>query len=237
MQRFWIWQAAAAAVLVAFPATPVLAQQQVLPRLADEVAAQFSAIGRFGSAGFREQQGCTATLIAPDLVVTAAHCVPPGAGPTRVFVAGWMRGDYIASRGAVTETRHPAYAPDGVHNPRNDVALVVLDQPIDDVAPIPLGSVPEGALDGTEAALIGYHYVTPHLLSGDFACPVTYLRVGLLSVGCPVVNGNSGSPLLAQTPDGAWNVVGVISSRSGAGAIAVEVPAWLRREVAAHLRK
>ena len=50
-------------------AAPVLAQTATLT---DPV----SAIGRFNHAGFRDKVHCTATLIAPDRAVTAAHCLP-----------------------------------------------------------------------------------------------------------------------------------------------------------------
>jgi V8-like Glu-specific endopeptidase len=215
---------------------PVAAQDKALPPLADEIAAQFPAIGRLGLSGFRTRQGCTATLIAPDLIVTAAHCVSATGSSESVFVAGWSRGNYVASRTSKREMRHPAYALDGAHRPRNDVALVVLDSPMDNVTPIPLAEVEEGSLDGTDVALIGYHRKTPHLLSGDFNCPVTRFGVGLIRVGCPVISGNSGAPLLARAENGGWQVVGVVSSQIGDGAIAVELPDWLRREVAAHLQ-
>lgn len=217
--------------------SPVEAQERALAPLADDIAAQFPAIGRLGQAGFRTQQGCTATLIAPDLIVTAAHCVSDSDRSDRAFVAGWSRGDYIAARAPEREMRHPAYALNGRHGPRNDIALIVLESPIDDVTPIPLGDVEDGRLDGTEAALLGYHRKSPHVLSGSFTCPVRQFGIGLLRVGCPVINGNSGAPLLDRAKHGGWELVGVVSSQLGAGAIAVELPDWLQREVAAHLRR
>lgn len=217
--------------------TPVAAQERALPPLADDIAAQFPAIGRLGNAGFRIKQGCTATLIAPDLVLTAAHCVSDSDRSGRVFVAGWSRGDFIAARETKREMRHPAYAADGKNSARNDVALVMLESPIEDVTPIPLGNVDEATLDGTKVALIGYHRKTPHILSGKLSCPVNRFGVDLLQVDCPVINGNSGAPLLDRTEGGGWQVVGVVSSQLGAGAIAVQLPNWLRREVAAHLQR
>ena len=216
--------------------SPLAAQNNALPPLTDEIAAQFTAIGRFGQSGFRERQGCTATLIAPDLVVTAAHCASPNGTSERVFVAGWSRGDYIDASGTQNEIRHPAYATNGPHDPRNDIALIVLRNPIENVPPIPLSNKDEGEITGTQVALIGYHRQTPHLLSGDFTCPITDFSVGLFQVGCPVINGNSGSPVLNQTEDGTWQIVGVVSSQFGATAIVVDVPDWLRNEVANHLQ-
>ncbi len=212
----------------------VTAQELALDPLPDRVAAKFTAIGRLGRAGFKDKQGCTATLIAPDLVLTAAHCVSDKGRSGRIFVAGWSRGDYIASRPAVIERRHPEYAANGQGTPANDVALVVLESPIEDVTPIPLGEAHAATLYGTKVALIGYHRKTPHVLSGGFSCNVGRFAKGLLHLGCPVISGNSGSPVLRWKQEGGWQVVGVVSSQIGAGAIAVELPEWIKLEVAAH---
>lgn len=224
----------AAILALSMAALPVAAQDRALPRLDDDVAAQFPAIGRLGQAGFRERQGCTATLIAPDLILTAAHCAAASGQSGNVFVAGWSRGDYIAARPSQREIRHPAYALDGAHRPNNDIALIVLESPITEVTPIPLGDVETGTLMGKDVALIGYHHRTPHLLSGDFSCPVARFGLGLMEVGCPVIGGNSGAPILNQADDGTWQIVGVISSQNGDTAIAVALPDWLRRQVEEH---
>lgn len=218
--------------LFAPSASPVAAQgrTQALPPLPDAVAAEFPAIGRLGQAGFRTRQGCTATLVAPQLIVTAAHCVSAKGESNSVFVAGWSRGDYIAARETGPQVRHPAYGLSG--GPDHDLAYVVLDSPIEDVTPIPLARQEAGSLMDREVALIGYHRQTPHILSGDFACPVSYFRPGLYFVGCPVINGNSGAPIMTQTEAGDWQVVGIISSRLPGGAIAVELPDWLFDEIA-----
>lgn len=213
----------------------VTAQELALKPLADRVAAKFTAIGRLTRAGFKDSQGCTATLIAPDLVLTAAHCVSAKGRSGRIFAAGWSRGEYVAARDAILERQHPDYGASGKDSPNNDIALVVLDSPIEDVTPIPLGKAHASNLYGTKLALIGYHRKTPHILSGGFSCNVGRFASGLLHIGCPVIHGNSGSPVLRWTEDIGWQVVGVVSSQIGAGAIAVELPEWIKLEVAAHL--
>jgi len=211
------------------------AQNLGLPALPAETAAEFPAIGRLGQAGFRERQGCTATLIAPDLIVTAGHCTAQSGESDHVFAAGWFRGVFVAERGTAREMRHPAYAVDGEHDPRNDVGLIVLDAPIENVVPIPLGQTDAGDLYGTDVALVGYHRFQPEILSGNLACPAKRFGEGLMRVGCRVTGGNSGGPILNRTQTGDWQVVGIVSSQFEASAIAVEIPDWLRREIDKHL--
>ncbi len=231
---------AIAALIAGFGAASAgTAQQITLPPVPDAQAAEFAAVGRVNTSGFRVKGNCTGTLIAPDLVLTAAHCTAKGTPgrSKRVFVAGYARGDFIAARRTLEEWRHPAYAPDGAHGPRNDVGLHILRTPITDVAPIPLADLEDGALDGTDVALLGYHRAIPHLLTGRFDCPVTQFQVGLVHVGCPVISGNSGGPILQQDETGTWRVVGVVSSQLGREAIAVEIPDWVWREVASRAQR
>ena len=80
---------------------------------------------------FANIRGCGGTLIAPDRVVTAAHCVE-GAAPqdrlSRIRIAE-------QTRKGVRFALHPNWA-------RDDIAIIQLDAPITNVAPVGLSAEP-----------------------------------------------------------------------------------------------
>lgn len=77
--------------------------------------------------GNDSQWGCTGTLIAPDVVLTAGHCADFA---TRIFV-----GSDVTQAGSVVKVkkrvRHPRYH-QGKHN---DLMVLILDKKVDAVAP------------------------------------------------------------------------------------------------------
>ncbi|WGF86200.1 trypsin-like serine peptidase [Marinivivus vitaminiproducens] len=160
------------------------------------------AIGRVN----REIGGhCTGTLVRPDTVLTASHCLRGPGGkliqPTSVhFVAGWRRGGFVAhGRGHAFEQPESGALSD-------DWALIRLDTALD-VRPLRLLRTAPGI--GTAIVRAGYGRDRPHLLTRDLDCRVRGEARGMLLHDCDSLPGDSGAPLLVETDEG-W-VVGAIA--------------------------
>ena len=216
----WMAMAAVCAAL-----SPVAAQAQAgAVALDDAEHARWPAIGRVNMAGFSRTTMCNGTLIAPDLVLTAAHCVPPKAQVDLInqdvvhFVAGWNNGEFVAHRKVARILFHPDVAlagPQGSKAIAADVALLQLESaiPADEVQPLPLTPLSEKAAD---LAILAYGSDRPNMLSRRSTCAVTLHAPNAIGLDCPVAPGNSGAPVLRRI-DGQWHVVAVLTAAAVAG--------------------
>lgn len=164
---------------------------------------------------------CTGALVAPDLVLTAAHCMFSKTTGLMVaasdikFLAGWRNGRAEAYRGA----RRAAVHPDYVYSDRNkiarvgsDLALIRLDQPIrlPSIRPFTFNTTPH---PGDEVGVVSYARDRSEAPSLQEVCEVRKRDRYVLVMSCAAEFGASGAPVFSMG-GGAPQIVSVISAKA-----------------------
>lgn len=155
---------------------------------------------------------CTSTLIAPTVLLTAAHCVSPqtvGEGMTFVALTGPSLVDSTNPSGqiAVAETHFdPEFDSNNLPN-GHDIAVAILAQPYAGVTPMPWnkGAIPS-SLAGTKVRAVGYGLNNGIGQSGAGVKRQAQIKLNsidskMISTGSAIsgiCSGDSGGPILAK---------------------------------------
>lgn len=163
---------------------------------------------------------CTGTLIATDLVLTAAHCVYTRGGARRPvedmsFRAGLRDGQAIAESAVKHIVAHPAYRPGRPPdwtNVRHDVALLQLQDSIPSGVASPFRINPP-VTAGRDVSVVSYAAGRDQALSRQRVCQVIGQNAGLMVFDCDVYFGSSGAPVFSRG-HGPARIVSIVSSGS-----------------------
>lgn len=199
------------------------------------------------AAGVLERDGrtdCSAVLVAPARILTAAHCVTgktleaEGGSNSILFRTGAYPGHPSLERAAIRVMVHPMYLAAEVvaANVRSaDIALLALETPIppESVAPLVPG-LPVGI---EESVLVASYPGGQGDRARERRCPVLLADATLARLSCIVIPGESGAPVVRLTENGP-ELAGLVVATSRAGhqpyALTVQIEARLIQLVAVY---
>jgi len=176
----------------------------------------FAGLPSVGALLIDGEMACTATLIAPRLVMSAAHCLEGVSASSLLFLIGANAAspDHVLR---VSEVRpHPAYDP---ARATHDIGLIGLseDAPVDPVPVLTLHM--DASWAGRELFFVGYGVTSDHALASAGKKRAVWMGISYVSArtfdyedaGKNTCFGDSGGPAFYLDEDGRHFVAGVTS--------------------------
>ena len=211
-------------------------------RAIEELSGPWSAIGQVNTTGYRRTSRCTGSLVATNLVITAAHCVmdPWSRKPFPLhqihFLAGVRGSNWLGHSTARCLHFSPEYesVPSGglpsQGLPRRaflrDVVLIVLKDDLNNIAPLELDRV---GVQSSDTSLVHASYPADrrYALTGHFGCHLLSRDQDLWFTDCDTHAASSGGPVFIQRKENLGLAAIMVGVAGTSGSIAIPVPNWV----------
>jgi protease YdgD len=207
-------------------------------RVIEQLSAPWGAIGQINVTGYRRTILCTGSLIAPNVVISAAHCVmdPWSRKPFPLdqihFLAGVRGSSWLGHSTARCLHFPPEYQYLGPFRdvPRRaffrDVVLIVLKDDLNDIAPLELD---HAEIQSSDVSLVHAAYPADrrYVLTGHFGCHLLAHDQDLWFTDCDAHPASSGGPVFIQRKEGLKLAAIMVGVTGTSGSVAVPAANWI----------
>jgi protease YdgD len=185
----------------------------------DVMAYPWASIGKIGISTISVRTSCTGSVIGPNEVLTAAHCLYNERTSRFIsadaihFLLGYDKGEYRAHRTGSRYITSPKYdAAKEVETAGDDWAVVYVENPFPS-GTTPLRLAAERPLPGAPVLTGGYPSEKAHMMTADKHCQVSAVSADgkLITNTCIIHHGDSGGPLISADKGAEGLIIGVIA--------------------------
>ena len=215
-------------------------------RVVDQLGAPWAAIGQVNVSGYRYVQRCTGTLVASNIVITAAHCVmdPWREQPFPLhqihFLAGVRGSDWLGHSTAKCLHFAPDYeyvGPSKILSSRafqevprrsfsRDILLIVLEDALTEITPM---EIARADVPPADIPLVHLSYAADrrYVLTGHFGCHLLARDDDLWFTDCDTHAASSGGPVLVHMGQDLRLAAVMVGISRNSASIAIPTANWI----------